>query len=540
MAWLLCGVLAAAYLIVKIRVLPPKILFFLFLSLIFSYVLSAAIHGARLEGWMSAIKPLVILSLIIALYNADPDVEETTWVAGLVAAVTGAMAFCGFLPLPSVMTYGRLHGLFQYANALALFLAVCALVTRLSEKRTRLVSLMETVLFLTLSVGGIAVYFGGWLLAYITNRQIRPIFRLQLPSILTAGLCAALMFVLAHWTTPYFAVLPPIGLWFIHKPLAHLPKPKWLLWVTTGLAFALTVVLFATRGIDPLLTYVSRLIQMSDGMKALWQNPFGIGPGAWAFEVHTWQSTFYEATQIHSGFVSAGVDAGWPVLGLCAVLIVWYFRQRPFPKYGAAVGMILFHALFDISLSFLSVVLLLGLFVVSERPGWTPNRRFRTAWAIPCLLCLFLAWPQAIKNQAKWAADEGKYTDAATLLETPLLRRDTQAQLLRLRYALADEQRGAVDQSLEALGDRNTDACYMMALDCLWQGDFNKAAQWIEVYIQSAPYVLSGYTLAEEVMMKMEEESRDAFSERIDQLKTRALAQMHPWTKYIQSEQGLR
>ena len=539
MAWLICGAAAAVLLIARFRTLPPPILLLFFAGLIGSFVLSAVINGGHMEGWMGTVKCLIAMLWVVALYNVKPDIEGSIFVPGLVAAVAGLLAFSGLLPLPGMMSYGRLQGLFQYANALALFLGVCALLTRLSGKHARYAGLMEAALYLTGSVGGIAVFLGGWALTALTRKEERPVIRAQIPSMLTAALCTAAMFALARWVTPFLAALPPFAFWLLHKHIPKLPRRGWLFWAAAP-ALMLATVFFAVNGTRPLLTYVSRLIQMGDGINVLLHNPLGLGPGAWTFQVSAWQSAYYDAALIHSGYVALAVDAGWPALMFCALLIWRRLRNRPLSKYGIAVCMVLFHALFDISLSFLAVILLLCMLGIAELPeGRTHTRRFRTVWVIPCLLCMALALPLTVKNRASWAARDGSYAEAVKLLDTGILESDTEAQMMRLRWSVTLPD-VTFDQAFAALKDPNAEAYALRAGRFLRQRDIGGAARMAELCIQNAPYVLNGYTIMERVMEQMEPGPRGKYAAKLDEWREAALARMHPWAKYIQDEQGLR
>jgi hypothetical protein len=160
-------------------------------------------------------------------------------------------------------------------------------------------------------------------------------------------------------------------------------------------------------------------MQITDAIKTAAANPIGIGPGAWKYEVFERQTAFYTANVMHSGFAAVATDAGFLALAAVLVLILLFFANQKkeikdrkdaknaLPTRNAqrandaqllqtriAVVMILFHALFDFSLSFLSVTALLGLLAAQllpqERIPLRKIRAVRASGAAVVLLILLI------------------------------------------------------------------------------------------------------------------------------------------------------
>jgi hypothetical protein len=522
----------------------------LLFGLLAVYVLSAITHGARFESLMCAGKLLAAILCLFALYNSGADIEEIALVSGTVAAVSGILAFCGLPPISGAVSAGRLFGTFQYANAFALYLGVCAFITRASDKRgypaAPLASLMEAALLLTQSVGGSAVFAAGRLAWGLAQRSDRKPVAPQLAELLLSAICAALMFAIRKYLSPYLAVLPPAALFLPHGKTAGLfAKTKRLSRVAViaaiPLSLAIAVSLAVLIGIRPFMTYIERLIQITDGARVIFTNPLGIGPGAWAFDVPALQSAFYDARILHSGYIAIGVDAGIAAVILCFASIVFWLRRRPPAKRAIAAGMILCHAAFDISLSFASVTLLLCAIAAGDMRAEKAARvRCRSIWIAPCLLCTALMIPTALKSSAEWTARGGDYNEAIASLESLSFTNDTETALLRMRFSAAAGNNAAFDRAFAELKRPNSDAYHTAAQAFTQRGEYAKAAQMAELCARNSPYFQSGYELMEKMAKLLPPESRAEYLETAAKLKNKALMRIHPLARYIPDDRGIQ
>jgi hypothetical protein len=316
----------------------------MFGSLVVLYILSALFHGALRENLSGAAKPLVAFLWWLLLRQEKPDVRRALWISGTIAAAAGLISYAlnlaGLPAYPGAVNNGRLYGTFQYANAYALFIAVCAFTgcndLSVRHRYIKITSLVLThaALLLTLSVGGIAVYALAWFLLTFQRRR------------------------------------KALKYWLVGVPAA---------------AFAG----FLAVGIRPVSTFLDRILHISDALAIGARNILGIGPGRWKFEFLEFQTTFYYVNKVHSAYAEVAAEAGYIALALVVIMVIYYIRKTKPGIYKIAALMILFHAAFDFSLSFFSVTLqLLALCTAGAEEGTaiTPKPQLRLILAVPCLL----------------------------------------------------------------------------------------------------------------------------------------------------------
>jgi hypothetical protein len=343
-AWIVFGAICAIYLVFKLRETPPRVYAVPFILLAVLYAVSAFFHGGKTENLVVTFKVFAAFLWFVICCQERMDVSDAVFISGIAAALWGIAGFAlksvGLNLLPGTYVGGRLYGSFQYANTYALYLAVCAFLCHLDKRRLvrRSAFVMDAAILLTLSVGGIGVYALGWIL----------------------------------YTWKY--------------------KRKIFVWMTVCIPLV-AIAGYAVVGFRPLFTFLERLLQINDAIVTAAHNPLGIGPGAWEFEVLSRQTAFYDAVVVHSGYAAVAVDAGLPALAAAVALLVFYYANGGgITKHNIAATMILTHALFDFSLSFLAVTMLLCPIMVYAIPPGSPVKRIWTArrlCAIP-LVMLFL------------------------------------------------------------------------------------------------------------------------------------------------------
>jgi hypothetical protein len=406
---------------------------------------------------------------------------------------------------------------------------------------------METALFLTNSIGGIAVYAGGWALICMKDKSARQTFITSLPQILSAALAAAAIFSVARFILPQAAILPVIVIFLVQKPLSRLPAFKHLPLITAIGGLAAFSAVFAVAGMRPLATYIERLIHISDGIRTMLTNPLGIGAGMWALEFPARQSAYYNASVLHSGYATIAAEAGVIALVCCVGLIFLVIKTQSFSKYTAALCMIFAHALFDFSLSFLAVSLLLCLLaaaglkgcdtdgtsiLASENNKAIPNLIF----FVPLALCAALLIPQSIKNRAIWMYNSGNHTAAYDIMSPHFMQSDPEALILRLRYAYAADSYEKFSETFKTFESRsisNSEAYYLAARMAERQGDNLEAARLAALYVSNSPYFSRGYALADGIAKKLEAEEQESYLKKIELIKNNALDRENPLAAFI-------
>jgi hypothetical protein len=349
------------------------------------------------------------------------------------------------------------------------------------------------------------------------------------------------MLAVRKYLSPFLAVLPPATLLLPRGKTSGLftktiRLPRLAVIAAVPLGIAILASLAALIGIRPFMTYIERLIQITDGARVIFTNPFGIGPGVWAFDAPSLQSAFYDARILHSGYIAIGADAGIFAVILCFALIAFRLKRRPPAKRAIAAGIILCHAAFDISLSFASVTLLLCAISATDIRGKEVIRfpcRLRLVWIAPCLMCAALMIPVALKSRAEWTARGGDYGKAVAALERLSFTNDTEAALFRMQFSAAAGDYSAFDRAFAELESPNSDAYHMAAQALTRRGEYAEAAQMADLCARNAPYFRSGYELIEEAAKLLPPESRAEYLKTASELKNEALGRIHPLAKYI-------
>lgn len=506
--WAGCGILAVIALVCRMKTLPPLIASICMAVFLLTYVGSVLYHGLSYEALAALTKPVVACLLLLVFYNVNTDATETLFFAGITVAAIGYIAIAGFLPSEGQITSNRLQGVFQYANATGIFLSAGAFMTRLSEKRGRYAPFLECALLLTQSVGSILVYIAGWTMYLIKNRHIRPAaamcgFGL---SLLAAGVIYTSAFVVS---IPPISLLPPIALIIFSQKISHavevIARQKWVLWVGGGLFIIAAVALLFVRASNPIVTYLDRLVQISDGLRLMLRYPLGIGPGAWQFHYPAYQSAHFYAAKIHSEYVSIGVNAGILAVMPLLVFLGYWLKHQKWEKKAVCAGMLLLHAVLDIPFSFLPLVFVTAMLFAETLPK--SSRILPTACRgiliLPLVLFVFVFASSAVKNQVTWIVRAGDSVRAAEFLEKWSMRNDTDAVLTRMALYAKMGEHDQLDKAFSELTRPNAVAHSQMARSLIHRERYEDAAAQALMCAEQAPYSPMGYDLMEQILPQL-------------------------------------
>ncbi|MCX7871541.1 MAG: O-antigen ligase family protein [bacterium] len=125
-----------------------------------------------------------------------------------------------------------------------------------------------------------------------------------------------------------------------------------------GILLSFIYAFHTNRWQQAIQTFVERIIQVDDGIRALRHNIFfGVGPGNWYYVKHYWQTAEYNAVYIHSSYVQIAVETGIIPLIFIFLIITPYLKNIYKLDYMNVIVpiVILFHGLLDITLLFLSI-----------------------------------------------------------------------------------------------------------------------------------------------------------------------------------------
>lgn len=315
-SWCLLGLCSIVGTLVCARKCFPFRTIIAFASIFAVCILSFVLNGAQIESLSATMKPLILAFTVLYLYNLKKlDIAFTLCTAGYILLIIS------LLPIREMWDSGRLSGVFEYANAMGIFLAVCAFMIRTSDMKYGMFLALpiELGLYLTLSLGSMLLYIAAWIIWLIVHKEKR--------------LALAVM----------------IGVILLGALLVIARNPG--------------------RVVSSVL---DRAIQISDGFRTMLHHPFGIGPGLWRYRVFELQSAYYVALRQHSFIAEIAAETGW--IGMCTLIAIFVrplcriFKKglkRIFaePRNIAAL-MLCLHAAVDVTFSFVPLVVLLLILVV--------------------------------------------------------------------------------------------------------------------------------------------------------------------------------
>ena len=538
--WFVCGLAACVFLCFRWKKRPPAKVALLMAAINLIFIASALYHGLSYEALASVGKLMVACLLLIAFFNIDADAGESLFVAGMVVAAIGFATFCGVVHWEGAVASRRLQSVFQYSNAAGLYLGVAALYVRQDAKRTHYAVFIETAMLLTQSVGAILVYIAGWAVLILKNKESdfrQTLFNFAV-SLFCAGAVYAMVYVLA---LPPLGLILPVVLVIFRKKIRYwagiVSRGKAVLWAGCALCIAAVAALLALRGLTPFATYLERLIQIGDGLKAMVSAPLGIGPGAWQYSYQAYQSAPYTATILHCGYVVAGVNAGIAVLILIGIGLVYWLKHQKWEEKSICVLMILLHAVMDITFSFLAIIYILAMLLPETLPSAKPSPiAARSLLIIPLALCAVVFISAAVKNIATWSANSGFYAAAAERLESRVIRNDTEASLTQMSLYMQTGEYDMLDSAFESMPYPNASAYSLKAQSLIQRQDYQEAAKYAYGCAELSPYGEEGYSILSEAAAHLDGTLQSEYMEKADALK--AEHRVNPLFILIQKLEG--
>ena len=550
-AWCICGIIAAGFLCLRWKRTVPAAALILMAAAVVIFAVPALFHGVSYEALASIMKLITACMLVLSFFAADTDARETVFVTGMAAAAVGYLTFCGVFHWDGAVASRRLQSVFQYANAAGIFLGVAAFLIRNDEKRAPFAIFPETAMLLTQSVGAILVYIAGWAIYLLKNGK-KSEFPQAFLGFAVSLLSAAAIYAIVYMTgAAQLALVFPVAMIVFRKSIrkAIIKVSGFRILIRAGCfaGFAAVAALFAARGLRPVATYLERLIQIADGLKATMRNPFGIGPGAWQFMYQAYQSAPYNATILHCGYVAAIVGAGLAIVFPITLAIVYWLRRQKWDARSICVIMILLHAVMDITFSFLSIVFVLatllaetfreGVSGMAPREAHPPQRNanrqppreqqkkhplelLRVLFAVPLALCAVLLVTSAIKNLAAWAASSGDPASAAELLGQRIIKNDTEALMTEMDLYLQTGDHDSLDATFRSVSRPNAEAYGIKARSQLQRRQYNEAADSAYLCAELSPHSDAGFLLLDETLPYLDEAAKMIYSTKAAALKS--------------------
>ena len=264
------------------------------------------------------------------IYAASYSQEERRQILDAVAyegAILSLLATAAFLydsAAGVASRNGRIDGLFQYANAWALFQLICLILLLLKDRR-------RSIDWAAMAVLVCGIYLSG-----------------------SRGIFLLFLFMALGW-----------GGWSALREKKILPVALGALGVVAigalAVVFSGGLVLDRLRAITLTSSSLNgRLLYDLDGLQMLLRHPLGVGRGGYLYIQPLEQTGVYTLRSIHNEYLQAALDggvlAGVLLAGLMAALL---FRKGAPLRERAVVFAIAAHCLIDFDLHFTAVVFLL-------------------------------------------------------------------------------------------------------------------------------------------------------------------------------------
>lgn len=385
------------------------------------YLLASLANGYSLDSLSQACLPLVCSFFLSAFCGLKPE-EKTIFFrclllgTGLVCGVS-ILSYVGVLPFTDAEAARRLQFPFQYANAAGSWLAATAIaIGAFPDERVQKVRLpCLTALFLTRSVGALALYAVCKAVLLLTDRPREDLYE-ELAVHILAG-----AFSVALWAVPGWPALPVVILlyvagYFLKTLLAPGKTRRWVRWPLLALAVgSVAGFLLTSRFSQSTGTFFERIVQISDGLRLLAAHPvFGVGAGNWGALYPYYQTAQYTSTVFHSSLIQFGADAGiGAVLLFILFLLLSACQGKRVRRTAFAALFLILHSTMDFTLQFFPVfALLLSLLFADpeSRGALTVNRAlFCTGTAVAAALCAVMLFGQTREKQMIRLAGAGDY-----------------------------------------------------------------------------------------------------------------------------------
>jgi O-antigen ligase len=291
--------------------------------------------GMALLGFLKYL-PAPLFIALTATVNADREwlLRSLARAGGFSALV--CLALCTAPDMRGLFfPNGRFSGPFLYANSYGLFLLACIVIlcrkeviSPASTKKSALLSYADYVLIAISSLGVFLTGSRSLMLLFV------PVFVFLILNNRRMALACAMGAISAA-----------------------------LLSFFTGLTGALQ------RSADISLTsgeWLSRLAYYQDGLRLVWENPFGLGHLGWWYVQPAIQTAVYDVRLIHNWLLQSALDIGViPALLLMAAALALFFHKGHGIRERLLIALILGHALIDFDLAYLPFVFIIALLLTA-------------------------------------------------------------------------------------------------------------------------------------------------------------------------------
>lgn len=550
------GAISALVVIFLCSKIPFKPETFLLAGISLIYILSAIFTGFSIDVLARSVQPVIIFMYWLIIHNLNFEsrlnILKNIFIFSILISFVSISSYIGLFHIDGNEAANRLQFTFQYANAAGIFFAAIALAMHYykKEKWYNFIPALEVALLLTQSIGAIFSYILGLVFSFYLKlkRQTEPketlkesLIQLLLRLIISITI-SVIVYIIKLKTSLYLLPIAVVILLFIvcinQKKIIdfitkhNIHKPIFIVALISSF-----LVFFTQRWMRGTLTFIERIIQITDSFEALKRNSvFGLGPGNWELVKSYWQTAEYSANIIHSSFMQIAADAGIFALALVISLIILFALKikESNPSFASSIFAILLHSTLDFSLSFLSINLLLILLYSCMCISDCSKEIKKIYFIVPATMLLivlgFLIWGQVQIDKAKAYTNSGNYIQSNLILEKNpfLLKNSYRNQMIYIVNLYHMKQYEQALNKLKELPHNTPEKIYMEAAILEKTGKHDLAAYKLLEGIELMPYqtVLHEY-LQELINTKISSNIKEDIMKRYDQISKMALKKQH-------------
>lgn len=235
-------------------------------------------------------------------------------------------------------------------------------------------------------------------------------------------------------------------------------------------------------------TLLGRLLYARDALPVILRHPLGLGWGSYAYMQGSFQTGVYSVQTVHNDLLQLMLDAGWlPGVLVTIAVIKALFHRGGTLRRKLMLGILCAHGLFDFSLQFLSILLLLVLLLENDNKTDVRmkrgDRRFLTAaCSVLMVVSLYFGSASFMQYLGRYDAALGMYGGYTTSLVNKMIETADLAEadgyaerILRLNRYVAPAYR-------------------VRAAKAYNEGDFQTVIEQQRKAIVCAPYDINMYT----------------------------------------------
>lgn len=350
-----------------------------------------------------------ILCLILAYYVGvavdEKNVLKAIGLLGLILAIFGLLSYCNFIRIDEFVFNDRkilrLQSFVKYANTTAVLLGCCyfAVINLYKDNKKKyflyISGCILTAFFLTISKAAIPIFIFIVTGLILSKNTVAKEMMFQIAVCLITAIITILLVKNCYNSVSFIIIV--VGIIISAKTDLKFMDSKFvpIIWVLTLLIGIISVFALAiVEKYDIFATLFTRFDYMLDALTLLKKHwLFGIGSGCWKYYQYAVQSSQYNITYIHNGFLQFWLENGIVAFAALVLLIargIYAFAKEKKYISLAMLAYIVLHSFIDFNMSFGIFLIIMGLILGNGANTKNKNVVWNISGIISLILCLML------------------------------------------------------------------------------------------------------------------------------------------------------